>query len=85
MMVREACPEDDYLDTIHSLMLMDDTALLATTRERLLKRYDALVRFCEEYDMVINEDNKCELLWTCDKLQWTYHNSAKFKATGGGV
>ena len=20
--------------------------------------------------------NKCELLWTCDKLQWTYHNSA---------
>ena len=23
--------------------------------------------------------NKCELLWTCDKLQWTYHNSAKFK------
>ena len=23
--------------------------------------------------------NKCELLWTCDKLQWTYHNSAKIK------
>ena len=37
-------------------MLMDDTALLATSRENLLKRYDALVRFCEEYDMVINED-----------------------------
>ena len=26
------------------------------TRKHLLKRYDALVRFCEEYDMVINED-----------------------------
>jgi ribosomal protein L31 len=37
-------------------MLMDDTALLATSRETLLKRYDALARFCEEYDMVINVD-----------------------------
>ena len=28
---------------------------------------------------VYHISNKCELLWTCDKLQWTYHNSAKFK------
>jgi hypothetical protein len=55
-MVREVCPHDDYLGSVHSLMLMDDTALLATSRDTLLKRYDALVRFCEEYDMVINED-----------------------------
>ena len=55
-MVREVCQQDDYLGSIHSLMLMDDTALLATSRDTLLKRYDALVRFCEEYDMVINED-----------------------------
>ena len=55
-MIKDACPDDDYLGSIHSLMLMDDTALLATSRETLLKRYDALVRFCEEYDMVINED-----------------------------
>ena len=26
-----------------------------------------------------SRENKCELLWTCDKLQWTYHNSVKFK------
>ena len=55
-MLKASCPEDGYLDPLHSLMLMDDTALLATSRENLLKRYDALVRFCEEYDMVINED-----------------------------
>ena len=55
-MVKAACPNDGYLDPLHSLMLMDDTALLATTRENLLKRYDALVQFCEAYDMVINED-----------------------------
>ena len=28
---------------------------------------------------VCDIENKCELLWTCDKLKWTYHNSAKFK------
>ena len=55
-MIKQACPNDGYLDSLHSLMLMDDTALLATSRESMLKRYDALVRFCEEYDMVINED-----------------------------
>ena len=55
-MVRDACPHDGYLESVHSLMLMDDTALLATSRENLLKRYDALVQFCEEYDMVINAD-----------------------------
>ena len=26
-----------------------------------------------------HKKNKCELLWTCDKLKWIYHNSAKFK------
>ena len=55
-MLKAACPNDGFLDPLHSLMLMDDTAMLATSRENLLKRYDALVSFCEEYDMVINED-----------------------------
>ena len=55
-MLKAACPNDGFLDPLHSLMLMDDTAILATSRENLLKRYDALVNFCIEYDMVINED-----------------------------
>ena len=55
-MLRDACPNDGYLDTLHSLMLMDDTAILATSRQNLLKRFDGLVKFCEEYDMMINED-----------------------------
>ena len=55
-LLRESCPNDDYLADLHSLMLMDDTAILATTRETMLKRYDALVAFCEKYEMEINED-----------------------------
>ena len=51
-MLRDACPNDGYLDTLHSLMLMDDTAILATSRQNLLKRFDGLV----EYDMMINEE-----------------------------
>ena len=37
-------------------MPMDDTAILATSGEIILKRYDTLVTFCEDYDMMINED-----------------------------
>ena len=56
VLLRNACPDDDYLADLHSLMLMDDTAIVATSREILLKRFDALVEFCEKYEMVINED-----------------------------
>ena len=53
-MLKKACPQDDYLKSLHSLMLMDDTALLGTSRKVMLSRYDALVDFCEKYDMTIN-------------------------------
>ena len=56
ILLRNACPDDDYLADLHSLMLMDDTAIVATSRERLLLRFDALVEFCDKYGMVINED-----------------------------
>ena len=56
VLLKNACPDDDYLADLHSLMLMDDTAIVATSRERLLQRFDALVEFCEKYEMIINED-----------------------------
>jgi len=55
-LLSKACPNDDFLADLHSLILMDDTAILATTREGLLKRYDALVEFCTKYEMVVNKD-----------------------------
>ena len=55
-MTKSACPNDGFLDQLHSLMLMGDTTILATSRENLLKLYDALVQLYSEYGMVINED-----------------------------
>ena len=34
---------------------MDDTVLLATSREKLIKKVTLLVQFCKKYGMVINE------------------------------
>ena len=34
---------------------MDDTVLLATSRENIIKKVNLLIQFCEKYGMVINE------------------------------
>ena len=36
-------------------MLMDDTAILASSREVMKKRIEGLIDFCKKYEMVINE------------------------------
>ena len=36
-------------------MLMDDTVLLATSREKITKKVTLLVQFCKKYGMIINE------------------------------
>ena len=55
-MLRYACPNDGYLDTLDSLALMGDTAVLATSETKFTETFDGLVKFCEECDMIINED-----------------------------
>ena len=46
---------DSFLNDIHALMLMDDTVLLASTRERLIEKFTVLMNFCKKYGMFINE------------------------------
>merc|ERR1712121_627705 len=36
-------------------MLMDDTVIMATSREKCLKKLEAVLNFCEEFGMAINE------------------------------
>ena len=48
--------DDGFLCWLHSLMLMHDTIILATTRERLQEKLDILHEFCISDGMVINED-----------------------------
>ena len=35
--------------------VMDDTVILATPREKCLKKLEAVLNFCDEYGMEINE------------------------------
>ena len=55
-MVKERSPCDGFLSWLHLLMLMDDTVILATSRESLEKKLSILKEYCDEYGMVINEE-----------------------------
>ena len=52
---------DGYLKWLRCLMLMDDTVILATTRERCIEKVKTLLDYCGEYGMIINE--KKTKLW----------------------
>ena len=46
---------DSFLLDVHALMLMDDTVLLASSREKIIEKFTILMKFCDEYGMVVNE------------------------------
>ena len=48
-------PNDSFLLDVHALMLMDDTVLLASTRKRIIEKFEVLMKFCEKHGMVVNE------------------------------
>ena len=48
-------PNDSFLLDVHALMLMDDTVLLASTRERIIEKLEVFMKFCEKYGLVVNE------------------------------
>ena len=53
--LKEQCVFDDYLKWLHVLMLMDDTAILATTRKTCVEKVKILLDFCTVSGMKINE------------------------------
>ena len=54
-MIKEAVQSDGFLGRLHVLMLMDDTVIMATSREKCLRKLEAVLKFCDEYGMEINE------------------------------
>ena len=54
-MLKDRCAPDGFLKWLHALMLMDDTVILATSRERLIEKLYILDEFCESHGMIINE------------------------------
>ena len=53
-MIKDAVPVDGFLRNLHVLMLMDDTVILATSREACLRKLDAVLSYCREYGMELN-------------------------------
>ena len=51
----KTCPDDGWLKWLHVLMLMDDTVIFATSRERMAEKLAVLDDYCREYGMVVNE------------------------------
>ena len=43
--------DDGFLKSLHTLLLMDDTVLLATSRESLIKKFQIVKLFCKRYGM----------------------------------
>ena len=54
-MVRSKSPLDGFLSWLHVLMLMDDTIIFATSREKLVEKLGILNEYCVEYGMQVNE------------------------------
>ena len=53
--LKSRCEPDGFLRWLHSLMLVDDTVILATSRERLIQKLSLLQECCQNTGMVINE------------------------------
>ena len=53
-MLKERIGNDGYLGAIHALLLMDDTVLVATSREMCTRKLEILLDFCSEYGMSVN-------------------------------
>ena len=53
-LIKENCPDDGFLKWLHILMLMDDTVLLSTTRDRMKQKLALMKQYCNTYNMGVN-------------------------------
>ena len=54
-MLKDAIPVDNFLGNLHMLLLMDDTVIVATSREMCIKKFDIMMNYCNEYGMQLND------------------------------
>ena len=52
--IKQKCQHEPFLEWLHILMLVDDTVLLSTNRENMIKKLQILQDFCHGYGMKIN-------------------------------
>ena len=53
--LKERFQEDGFLGSVHALLLMDDTVIMATTRGKAEEKMNTLLTFCNESGMALNE------------------------------
>ena len=53
-MIKDAILIDSYLGNLHVLMLMDDTVIMATSREACKIKFESVLKFCDEFGMELN-------------------------------
>ena len=44
---------DGFLEDLHCLLMMDDSVILATTKERFVEKINILIQFCEDQGIVL--------------------------------
>lgn len=69
--IKEACDVDGFLGWLHMLVLMDETVLLARTRESMTRKINLLSKFCDGYEMVINQQKTILCHFWCSGLSAT--------------
>jgi hypothetical protein len=52
---------DDWLEKTHILLLMDDTAIMATSREKMAEKLNSLKMKAEEIGMILHP-TKCQYI-----------------------
>ena len=65
-MLKDTTPNDGMLQWLHLLVLMDDTVIMATSREKLIQKLNILVQWCNRSGMMINEEKTKFMSFNCD-------------------
>ena len=54
LLMKSRCSQEPILGWLHCLMLMDDTIILATSREKMMEKLQLLDKYCMENGMRVN-------------------------------
>lgn len=51
---KEKCQPEGFLQWLHNLVMMDDTVLLSTNRDSMIRKLEITCQYCQEHAMIIN-------------------------------
>ena len=76
-MIKQGCPLDGFLSWLHVLVMMDDTILLATTKDDMKNKIKIMYDFCNLYGMKVNNSKTKFMVinGTSDDKQPIIHNN----------